>query len=106
MFRLFLGLLVVLLVGLQYKLLMTSDGLPGVRNLGQQLQSQQAENEQLQQRNDKLAAEIGDLKQGLDAIEERARLDMGMIKEGEQFYHLIEPKTSQPRSSGMTSPSP
>ncbi len=52
---------------------------------------QQAEIEQLKQRNEKLAAEVTSLKTGLDAIEERARSELGMIKEDETFIQVINP---------------
>ena len=48
------------------------------------------ENQQLRERNQALEAEVQDLKQGLGAIEERAREELGMIKEGETFYQIIE----------------
>ena len=50
---------------------------------------------QLQDRNLSLDAEVKDLKKGLDAIEERARSEMGMIKEGEIYYQVIEPKLNE-----------
>ncbi len=53
------------------------------------LASQQAEIEELQQRNEKLEAEVNNLKTGLDAIEERARAELGMLKEGETFIQVI-----------------
>ncbi len=53
------------------------------------LASQQAEIEGLQQRNEKLKAEVTSLKTGLDAIEERARSELGMVKEGETFIQVI-----------------
>lgn len=53
------------------------------------LESQQAEIESLKQRNEQLAAEVTSLKNGLDAIEERARAELGMIKEGETFIQVI-----------------
>ncbi|WP_267174788.1 septum formation initiator family protein [Marinicella marina] len=53
------------------------------------LESQQVEIEQLKQRNEQLAAEVSSLKTGLDAIEERARSELGMIKEGETFIQVI-----------------
>lgn len=51
---------------------------------------QMAENSQLRERNQALAAEVADLKQGVDAIEERARRELGMIKKGETFYQVID----------------
>jgi len=53
------------------------------------LANQQAEIEDLKQRNEKLKAEVISLKTGLDAIEERARAELGMIKEGETFIQVI-----------------
>ena len=49
--------------------------------------------ERLQERNSSLDAEVKDLKKGLDAIEERARSEMGMIKEGEVYYQVIKPES-------------
>jgi len=54
---------------------------------------QQQENARLQQRNQRLVIEVLDLKEGLEAIEERARNELGMIREGEIFYRMIEPAT-------------
>ena len=73
MFRLLIIVLVILLGSLQFKLWLTQDGYPGIHQLEQQLATQVTENEQLQHRDDKLASEIKDLKQGLEAVEERAR---------------------------------
>ena len=61
-----------------------------VNHLQQEKESIIAENELLNERNDSLAAEVLDLKQGLDAIEERARSEMGMIKKDETFYQLVD----------------
>ena len=52
--------------------------------------AQVEENAQLNERNQTLAAEVDDLKQGYEAIEERARHELGMIKEGETFYQVVE----------------
>ena len=52
--------------------------------------AQKVENAQLKERNQTLAAEVADLKQGYEAIEERARYDLGMIKEGETFYQVVD----------------
>ena len=55
-----------------------------------QVANQKRDNDGLQQRNDSLAAEVQDLKDGEAAIEERARSELGMIKPGEKFYRVVE----------------
>lgn len=78
------------LILLQYRLWIGNGSLTEVHHLQRQKQSIIEENESLKERNDSLAAEVLDLKQGLDAIEERARSEMGMIKEDETFYRLVD----------------
>ena len=57
--------------------------------LEQAVAEQMLVNKQARERNSVLVAEIDDLRSGLTAIEERARTDLGMIKEGETFYQII-----------------
>ena len=83
-------LLIVLLVLLQYRLWVGDGSFAEVWDLYQQVEMQREENQQLRERNQALEAEVQDLKQGLGAIEERAREELGMIKEGETFYQIIE----------------
>ena len=83
-------LLVVLLVLLQYRLWVGDGSLAEVWDLYQQVELQRTENERLSERNQALEAEVKDLKQGLEAIEERAREELGMIRDGETFYQIIE----------------
>lgn len=82
--------LVILLLLLQYRLWLGNASLPKVRHLEQIKLSQQEENEVLEARNRSLSAEVIDLKQGMEAIEERARSEMGMIKSGETFFQVID----------------
>lgn len=82
--------LIVLLVLLQYKLWVGDGSLAEVWDLYQQVQDQKQENQQLRERNQTLEAEVEDLKQGLGAIEERAREELGMMREDETFYQIIE----------------
>jgi cell division protein FtsB len=82
--------LVILLVYLQYRLWMGDGGLLELWNVHQEVEAQRDENARLRERNEALDAQVLDLKQGLDAIEERAREDMGMVKQGETFYQLVE----------------
>ena len=83
-------LLVVLFVLLQYELWVGDGSLAEVWDLYRQVEMQKEENQQLQERNQALEAEVQDLKKGLESIEERAREELGMIKDGETFYQIIE----------------
>ena len=83
-------LLVILLVFLQYSLWFGDGSLQDVWRLHQDVEQQRQENAVLRERNEALEAEVLDLQQGLEAIEERAREDLGMIKKGETFYQVIE----------------
>ena len=88
--RVLLVLLVLLLAALQYKLWYGSGGQHEVASLKAQVAVQAAENRSLQARNDALAAEVADLKAGGEAVEERARSELGMVKPGETFYRVID----------------
>jgi cell division protein FtsB len=80
--------LVVLIALLQYPLWLGKGGWIRVWDYERQLQAQRQANQKLEQRNAGLDAEVRDLKSGLDAIEERARYELGMIKEGEIFVQV------------------
>jgi cell division protein FtsB len=82
--------LIVLLVYLQYRLWLGDGGLLELWNVHQEVEAQREENARLRERNEALNAQVLDLKQGLDALEERAREDMGMVKQGETFYQIVE----------------
>lgn len=86
--------LTVLLVLLQYVLWFGDGGLLDLWQLERQVSEQRAGNEQLSDRNDALAAEVKDLKTGLDAVEARARLELGMIRDDEVFYQVIDSESS------------
>jgi cell division protein FtsB len=83
-------LLILLLVFLQYRLWFGDGSLQDVWELHQEVEMQRQQNIELRERNAALQAEVTDLQQGLDAIEEHAREDLGMVKEGETFYQVIE----------------
>ena len=83
-------LLVVLFVLLQYKLWVGDGSLAEVWDLFRQVEMQKEENRRLHERNQALEAEVQDLKKGLESIEERAREELGMIKDDETFYQIIE----------------
>ena len=82
-------ILIIFLVILQYHLWIGNGSLTEVHHLEQTKQNLLDETRQLQERNQSLAAEVNDLKHGYDAIEERARTGMGMIKKNEVFYQII-----------------
>jgi cell division protein FtsB len=85
-----IAILIVLLLILQYKLWFGDGNMREVWQLQSAIEEQKNENEKLRERNAALEAEVQDLKQGLEAIEERARSELGMIKKGETFYQIIE----------------
>lgn len=85
-----MGILVLMLILLQWRLWVGDGGVQELTQLEHELAAQKAENESLQQRNQMLESEILDLKNGQEAVEERARSDLGMIREGETFYMVIE----------------
>ena len=86
-------ILFTMFVLLQYRLWIGNGSLTEVHHLQQEKELITNENELLRERNDSLAAEGLDLKHGLDAIEERARSEMGMIKKDETFYQLVDRKS-------------
>ena len=86
------GLLVLIAIaglGLQVELWMSDDGYRKTLNLRAAVAEQRALNHSLRERNAALDAEVINLKQGLDAAEERARTDLGMIGEQETFYQVV-----------------
>lgn len=88
--KLIVAILFVLLIWLQYKLWLGDGGIPEVLELEQEIETVQTEVNTLQERNKALNAEVMDLKKGIEAIEERARSEMGMIKKDEIYYQVID----------------
>ncbi|MGN2243120.1 cell division protein FtsB [Frateuria sp. GZRR33] len=82
--------LIVILIGLQLKLWTGSGGMHEVQTLRASVQKQAGENDKLLQRNQALAADVSDLKHGEQAVEARARAELGLIKPGETFYQVVE----------------
>jgi cell division protein FtsB len=89
--RLILICLAVLLVLIQYPLWLGKGGWLRVWDLDRQVVAAQKKNEQLRARNAKLQSEVMDLKEGTGAVEERARFELGMLKENEIFIQILEP---------------
>ncbi len=83
-------ILIVLLLLLQYPLWLGRGGWLRVWDLHRQVEAQQQINAQTAARNATLDAEVRDLKQGTEAIEERARNDLGMVKKDEVFYQILD----------------
>ena len=81
--------LLVLLGLLQYRLWFGKNSIPDYLNREQEVQAQAEQNANLAQRNALLEADINDLKIGLEAIEERARNELVLIKRGETFYRIL-----------------
>ena len=83
--------LATLILALQYPLWVGKGGWMRVWELERTLEQQHEANARLKARNDALDAEVRDLKEGNEAIEERARLELGMIKRDETFYQVVKP---------------
>ena len=94
--RALLAIMVLVLILLQLKMWFGEGGFRDVRRLEQRVEEQSLENESLAQRNRELQAEVEDLRQGLEAVEERARSELGLIKENEEFYQVVPGQKSEP----------
>ena len=89
--RIAILILLVLLAILNHRLWLSDDGgLQKVWLLQDAIKAQDSENQSLKERNATLEAEVKDLKEGFAAIEERARIELGMIRQGETFFHILE----------------
>ncbi len=86
--------LVALIALIQYPLWLGKGSWFRVWEVDQQIKSQREKNAMLQTRNNTLDAEVRDLKQGLEAIEERARSELGMIRQDEIFFQIISSSSS------------
>src|SRR5512134_2553445 len=82
--------LAALLVAIQYPLWLGKGGWVRVWEHDRQLNAQRAKNDALQARNAALDAEVRDLKQGLEAVEERARFELGMVRQDEVFFQIVD----------------
>src|SRR5580765_964421 len=96
--------LVALIALIQFPLWLGKGSWLRVWEVDQQIKSQREKNGKLQTRNTVLDAEVRDLKQGLEAIEERARSELGMIKQDEVFFQL--PAATSPGPAAASGPVP
>ena len=99
--RWLLVILLVFLAGLQFRLWVGEGSLAHRAELNRQLEEQEDENQALRERNALIATDVESLKTNLNAIEEKARADLGMIKQGETFYLVID--KNQPGSKSKDS---
>lgn len=88
--RLLTLFLAVLIAALQYPLWLGKGSWLRVWDLSRQIEQQEEANAKLKARNDSMDAEVRDLKQGYAAIEERARSELGMVKQDEVFYQVMD----------------
>lgn len=88
--KVLVSVIVVLFLILQFNLWVGEGSVSQLRELDAQVEVQEAENLALAQRNQELEGEVVDLKEGQDAIEERARSEFGMVKEGETLYIIVD----------------
>ena len=82
-------------LSLQYRLWVGEGSYAEVKHLQSEIAQQKRDIKRMQQENLELRAEIEDLKNGLDAIEERARTELGMIRQGEVYFQIVEPESAK-----------
>ncbi|NUU01829.1 cell division protein FtsB [Herbaspirillum robiniae] len=102
--RLIILCLSLLLVLIQYPLWLGKGGWFKVWELDRQVQQARKKNDELKERNDKLASEVDDLKQSKGAVEERARFELGMIKQNEVFIQVLDGASGKPFASPNPNP--
>ncbi|MBU1309574.1 MAG: cell division protein FtsB [Gammaproteobacteria bacterium] len=95
--RLLTFLLIVLLAALQYRLWFGQNSVADYFRQQDELRSQQASNLELEKRNRLLKADVTDLQQGLEAIEERARNELGLIRDDEVFFRMFSQRDIEGR---------
>lgn len=100
------ALLAIAIVLVNYQIWVDDQGLPALRRLGVAVEERTTENAQLGARNATLAAEVADLRTGLEAVEERARRELGMLRDDEVFFQvdasLLRPGGTTPAGAAAT----
>jgi len=99
-----LGLLLILLVGLQYRLWFAQGSLAEQHRLELQLREQTEINRQLRERNAVVEREVLELQSGTQGVEQRAREQLGLIREGEIFYLVVDKDTLAPNQPRREQP--
>ncbi|MDD1621920.1 MAG: cell division protein FtsB [Methylococcaceae bacterium] len=85
-----IAIIILLIAHLQYRLWLGDASISQVNDYRQRLETLTKEAQEKKERNDSLYAEVLDLRKGLETIEERARYELGMIKENETFFQVLE----------------
>ena len=98
--------LLLVVLGTQYRLWISDDGVREVAQLRDAVAKQTAENERLVDRNRQLAEEVRDLKQGFAALEERARSELGMIAGNETYFQVVPPQPGEPAAKPVPKGTP
>lgn len=93
--KIVVGILIALFLSLQYRLWIGEGSIAELSRLQDEINKQESINGQLIERNRILAAEVNALRKDDDAIEERARMDLGMIKPGETFFMVVSKAGSE-----------
>jgi cell division protein FtsB len=94
-------ILFALLILLQFKLWLGEGGFRDVARLEARVEDQRQQNGELLQRNAELQAEVEDLRERLEAVEERARSELGLIKPAEQFYQVVPPPPARQQAGNQ-----
>ena len=100
--KILIAVLILILIGLQYRLWIGDGSFADIDRLEQQVSVQEIENAELEDRNSTLVREVDELQTGMDAIEEHARNELGLIREGETFFLIIEEE--QPAENANLTP--
>ncbi len=100
--RILIAILLLVLAALQFKFWFGDGGVSDISALEARVAAQEAENRELEERNDALRAEVEDLSERLDAVEERARSELGLIREGEEFFQVVPESASEERDPDGT----
>ena len=88
--KILLSIIILLIVLLQYRLWYGDGGIEEIKAYQQRLDDLMEQVEEKRERNEALYAEVEDLRKGQEAVEERAREELGMIREGETFFQVLE----------------
>ena len=102
--RVLAGILAALILLIQYPLWLGKGGWLRAWEVDRRLSGQKEANESLERRNAVLGAEVRDLKQGFDAIEERARYELGFVKQDEVFFQVVDPPKPPPAPDAAKRP--